>query len=88
MLVYLEQTRRARKERFESSAQLDFKNEEVMKKKDLPIGYIPSVKDAEWFINYWNELPSYSDQEKALDKLFMNICKRNDNIEDVLINLV
>ena len=56
-----------------------------MKKKDLPIGYIPSVKDAEWFINYWNELPSYSDQEKALDKLFMNICKRNDNIEDVLI---
>ena len=56
-----------------------------MNKKDLPIGYIPSVKDAEWFINYWNELPSYSDQEKALDKLFMNICKRNDNIEDVLI---
>lgn len=56
-----------------------------MKKKDLPIGYIPSVKDAEWFINYWNELPSYSDQEKALDKLFMNICKRNNNIEDVLI---
>ena len=56
-----------------------------MKKKDLPKDYIPSVKDAEWFINYWNELPSYSDQEKALDKLFMNICKRNDNIEDVLI---
>ena len=56
-----------------------------MKKKDLPIGYIPSVKDAEWFINYWNELPSYSDQEKALDKLFTDICKRNDNIEDILI---
>ena len=56
-----------------------------MKKKDLPKGYIPSVKDAEWFINYWNELPSYSNQEKALDKLFMDICKRNDNIEDILI---
>lgn len=56
-----------------------------MKKKDLPQGYVPSVKDAEWFINYWNELPSYSNQEKALDKLFMDICKRNDNIEDILI---
>ena len=57
----------------------------VMKKKDLPKDYIPSVKDAEWFIEYWNELPSYSNQEKALDKLFMDISKRNDNIEDILI---
>lgn len=56
-----------------------------MNKKDLPKDYIPSVKDAEWFINYWKELPSYSNQEKALDKLFMDICKRNDNIEDILI---
>ena len=56
-----------------------------MNKKDLPKDYIPSVKDAEWFLNYWKELPSYSNQEKALDKLFMDICKRNDNIEDILI---
>ena len=56
-----------------------------MKKKDLPKDYIPSVKDAEWFINYWKNLPSYFNQEKALDKLFMDICKRNDNIEDILI---
>ena len=56
-----------------------------MIKKDLPKDYIPSVKDAEWFINYWKELPSYSNQEKALDKLFMDICKRNDKIEDILI---
>lgn len=56
-----------------------------MKKKTIPEWYIPSVKDAEWFINYWNGLSSYSDQERALDKLFMGICKRNDNIEDILI---
>jgi hypothetical protein len=56
-----------------------------MKKKDLPQGYVPSVKDAEWFLEYWKNLPSYSNQEKALDKLFMGICKRNDNIEDILI---
>lgn len=56
-----------------------------MKKKDLPQGYVPSVKDAKWFLEYWKNLPSYSNQEKALDKLFMGICKRNDNIEDILI---
>ena len=56
-----------------------------MIKKDLPKGYIPSVKDAEWFLDYWKNLPSYSNQEKALDKLFMDICRRNDNIEDILI---
>ena len=56
-----------------------------MNKKRIPEWYIPSVKDAEWFINYWNGLSSYSDQERALDKLFMGICKCNDNIEDILI---
>ncbi len=56
-----------------------------MQKKDLPADYVPSVKDAQWFLNYWNGLPSYSDQERALDKLFMDLCKRNDNIEDILI---
>ena len=56
-----------------------------MSKKDLPQGYIPSVKDAEWFLNYWENQPSYSNQEKALDKLFMVLCPRNDNIEDILI---
>lgn len=56
-----------------------------MNKKDLPKGYIPSVKDAEWFLNYWKELPSYSNQESALDKLFMVLCPKNDNIEDILI---
>jgi len=56
-----------------------------MKKKDLPQGYVPSVKDAEWFLEYWKNLPSYSNQEKALDKLFMGICKGNDNIENILI---
>lgn len=60
-------------------------NSKIRIKKELPKDYIPSVKDAEWFINYWKELPSYSNQEKALDKLFMDICKCNDNIEDILI---
>lgn len=56
-----------------------------MNKKDLPQGYLPSVKDAEWFLKYWENLPTYSNQEKALDKLFMELCPKNDNIEDILI---
>ena len=56
-----------------------------MNKRDLPKNYRPSVKDAEWFIKYWQELPSYNNQESALDKLFMELCPKNDNIEDILI---
>ena len=56
-----------------------------MKKKDLPKDYIPSVKDAEWFINYWNELPSYYNHEKSLNKLFLELCPHNFKIEDILI---
>lgn len=57
----------------------------MTKKHYLPDDYIPSIKDAEWFINYWKELPSYFNQERALDKLFMELCPKNNNIEDILI---
>lgn len=56
-----------------------------MGKQELPFNYRPSVKDAQWFIDYWQQLPSYTDQERALDKLFMELCPKNDHIEDVLI---
>lgn len=56
-----------------------------MKKSDLPLDYKPSVKDAQWFIDNWQKLPSYTDQERALDKLFMELCPKNNCIEDVLI---
>lgn len=53
--------------------------------KDLPANYRPSVNDVEWFLNYWNKLPNYSEQENALDKLFMQLCPENKCIEDILI---
>jgi hypothetical protein len=56
-----------------------------MEKKDLPIDYIPSVKDTEWFLNYWRNSREASDQERALNKLFMDMCKSNNCIEDILI---
>lgn len=56
-----------------------------MNKKDLPQGYVPSVKDAEWFLNYWKEHPSYSNHERALKELFVKLCPKNNRIEDILI---
>lgn len=53
--------------------------------RGLPQNYRPSIEDAEWFINYWNELPNYSNQERALDKLFLKLCPDNKSIEDILI---
>ncbi|MBR4240523.1 MAG: hypothetical protein IKQ03_14145 [Prevotella sp.] len=55
-----------------------------MKKKDLPKGYIPSVKDAEWLINNWREEGKYSAPVNAISK----ICQaypNNNNLEEVLI---
>ena len=51
----------------------------------LPQGYVPSIKDVEWFLNYWNGLPNYFNQEKALDKLFFQLCPENKCIEDILV---
>lgn len=56
-----------------------------MEKKDLPKDYFPSVKDAEWFLDYWKNSREESDKERALNKLFMDLCKSNDCIEDILI---
>ncbi len=56
-----------------------------MKKKDLPKDYIPSVKDAEWFIEYWENHPTYSNHEKALNKLFVQDYPHNNCIEDIII---
>ena len=45
----------------------------------------PTCEEVERYIRKWNELEDYVNQEKALDKLFMQICKENHCIEDILI---
>ena len=55
-----------------------------MKKKDLPQGYVPSVKDAEWFISTWREVGKFS---APVDAMF-RVCQdypNNNNLEEVLI---
>lgn len=37
------------------------------------------------YLDQWQKLDNYRNQEHALDKLFIQLCPKNDNIEDVLI---
>ena len=53
-------------------------------KKKIPEWYIPSVKDAEWFISTWREVGKFSAPVDAMFK----ICQQypnNNNLEEVLI---
>jgi hypothetical protein len=55
-----------------------------MTKKYFPKDYIPSVKDAEWFIRTWREVGKFSAPVDAIFK----ICQQyldNDNLDEVLI---
>ncbi len=56
-----------------------------MKKIGLPENYMPSEAEADWFIEHWSTLPNYYNQEKALDKLFIDMFPKNNTIEEVLI---
>jgi hypothetical protein len=46
---------------------------------------MPTCEEVERYIQQWNSLDSYVNQEHALDKLFFRLCRKNDNIEDILI---
>jgi hypothetical protein len=55
-----------------------------MIKKRFPAGYIPSKKDAEWFINSWREVGKFS---ATVDAMF-RVCQdypNNNNLKEVLI---
>ena len=62
----------------------------MTEQRGLPEGYRPSVEDAEWFINYWNELPSYSNQfalrTSALKTFSSNVLRSTTSI--VLTSLI
>lgn len=47
--------------------------------------HIPSVSEVNEYIQKWNGLEDYVNQEKALDKLFLKLCEDNTSIENILI---
>ena len=56
-----------------------FKENEVLKH------HMPSFHEVEKYIKKWNELEDYVNQERALNKLFLVLCKDNNSIENILI---
>ena len=50
--------------------------------KDIPK---PTAEQVEKYLEQWNALENYVDQENSLDKLFFNLIPENKCIEDILI---
>ena len=51
----------------------------------LPDTYKPSVEEVERYLDLWNHLENYVNQERALDKLFLKRFPTNISLEDILI---
>lgn len=47
----------------------------------LPDTCKPSVEEVEKYLDLWNQLENYVNQERALDKLFMELCPNNKSLE-------
>ena len=45
----------------------------------------PSKDEVEKYLVKWRQLEKYFNQELALNKLFFDLCPKNDNIEDILL---
>lgn len=45
----------------------------------------PCKEEVEKWLKHWDSLPDYTEQEKALDKLFFGEFKTNDNLQNILI---
>lgn len=45
----------------------------------------PSRDEVEKYLLKWRQLEKYYNQERALNKLFFDLCPKNDDIEDILL---
>lgn len=54
-------------------------------KKELPKGYRPSIKDAEWFINNWRTIGKFSAPVDVMHRLCQVTYPNNNNLEEVLL---
>lgn len=57
-----------------------------MKNKDTILPE-PTSQEVEYYLNKWKELENYHLQEDALDKLFFELCPKNENISDILLKV-
>lgn len=47
----------------------------------------PSHEQMDYYLNRWYNLDNYQLQEKALDKLFFELCPNNTDISDILLKV-
>lgn len=57
----------------------------MFKENDILKSHKPCPDEVKEYILKWGELDDYVNQEKALDKLFLELCKDNMSIENILI---
>lgn len=57
----------------------------MFKENNILKDHRPSLDEVNEYIQKWNKLEDYVNQENALDKLFLTLCKDNNSIENILI---
>ncbi len=57
----------------------------MFKENNILKNHRPSIDEVNEYIQKWNKLDDYVNQENALDKLFLTLCKDNNSIENILI---
>lgn len=55
--------------------------------KDIPSCYQPSVEEVQRYIEQWNGLGNYVNQERALAYLFTELCPANERLEQILLKI-
>jgi len=58
-----------------------------MRIENIPANYTPSPTEVERYIKTWHSLEGYVNQENALDLLFVQLCPKNETIEQILIKI-
>lgn len=59
-----------------------------MVQKTIEKSYRPNLVEVKRYLEKWQTLENYRLQEDALNKLFVELCPKNDNISDILLKVV
>lgn len=55
--------------------------------KTIEKSYRPDLVEVKRYLEKWQTLENYRLQEDALNKLFVELCPKNDNISDILLKV-
>ena len=55
--------------------------------KTIEKSYRPNLVEVKRYLEKWQTLENYRLQEDALNKLFVELCPKNDNISDILLKV-